>query len=226
MGTFDNGPSPRRGRQEPSSRSQARLAPAEGTILNRGSLPPGIVGQDQVPTRAIGLDQLHLGPADYATDPTKRSYNVPADDLTGLKWVAVGNLYQLQAYLGPVGQPLHISVWGGYSWKNDSANAGHTRSIIGLYKSGTDTYPTIWADNVCYRWLQNDNHFYRFDLFARFILPADDGDWRIGMLHQYNADGSHGSQTIRDVSIMTLISAYDPNAILGGSEDLPASASE
>lgn len=188
-----------------------------GGVITRGTLPPGLITDDQLNGAALSTQHIRFARQGFAYDGA--SYDIDVSDNTG--WSRVGGTAgNLKLQLGTSADAFVAYVWGSYGWENNSALNFTGLATLVLYQ-GTDTDADGISDtftayqrliNLYTNAVPNDGRKRSFAPFGQFVVPALDGvDWWVGMQNQVSsATGPvSGSQTQQYQTLMAFSCAFD-----------------
>lgn len=188
-----------------------------GGVLNRGTLPPGLITDDALNGAALSTKHIRFHRQGFAYDAGP--YDAGAHDNTGWSLIG-GSAGNLKLRLGSSEDAFVAYVWGSVGWENNAASA-YTGSVTLVLYQGTDSDADGISDTfTAYQRslaqvnnaLLTDGRQRGFSPFAQFVVPVVDGvDWWVGMQNQVASatNPTSGTQRFHDQTLMAFTCAYD-----------------
>ena len=211
-----------------ATRLAQRMADASRDPIGDLVLRPGVVNADSAAFNQILASGVNFDRAGFAYDLSNHgAYTVNgASDGTATHWTKVGaNADNLRLPIGAVDHPLYVWVWSTFGWSLDAAStAAHGRAVVCLYDSlEINAAAIVRATNPMSGWVASDSHFRTVPYIGFIAIDPDDpiitgadgytgqGDWNVGMQHQYEGTQKASSTTVNRQSLTAFVTAFPPD---------------
>ena len=193
------------------------LPPELARVVNRGVVPPAVVGKQQAPSQSLGLTGIAFDRSGFVYDDQAIGPYVVSDKVDGA-WTFWGGTgaNALNIQLGPTTEPLLVHAWATFAWANNGVSnggqSGPGQACIALGESGLGASTRMhYALNRVHRNIANDSNYVEMSLFARIELPViQSADWRLTVMHRYDRGGANVGQRVRYRSLMCFCAAFPP----------------